>query len=961
VAVRRQSGLVVVALALVLLARPAALFSEDAALVETLAAAQTDADRAALMEARKAELTPDVPAALLDRAKPLLQKDPEAALRCLEAAQGVAARLGDKAVQAQALHSIGQIYSSRDDLDLAEQAYRTSLSLREELRDQAGMAETLGQLGVVLSKRGDYDGALVYYDKALPLAEATGNKVEVATTLNNIGNVHNGKGEHDLALQFFEKSAAVAESAGNKARLAIAYNNIGLVHQKRGDYLSALAFFEKSVAIKQELGNKLGVAITYQNIGELYRVQGNEALALSFFQKGLEIFVAADMKTGIALGLNNTGEVYRAKGDLDRALQFYDRALSQSQALKDKVGMAETLNNIGRVLEARGDYAAALGRYQESLALSEETGDRVRISQTLVNIAQVRVARSEAAEALPLVERAIAVSLESGNRETLWRARTTEGRALLALGQKEQAKGAFEAAISVIEGMRGQVAGGEAESERAFEEKVAPYAAMVELVASSGEAEIALGYAERAKARVLLDVLQSGRVAASRAMTAEERERESTLEKALGAFNTQLAGESARPKRDPARVAALEARLDAARLDHEAFQASLYGAHPELKVQRGQARSLDRGDLDVLVPDMRTALLEYVVTEKSTVLLVASRAAGAVVLESYSIPLGRAALGERVGRFRQQIASRDLAFGEEARKLYDLLLAEAAAQLGGKNRLIVVPDGPLWEMPFQALEPRLGHFLIETASVAYAPSLSVVREMAKVERPPGDRRTLVALGNPTLSPGAVERSHAVLMDSALDTLPEAERQVRALGRMYGSGQSAVYVGEAATEERAKASAGGYRVFHVATHGVLSDTSPMYSHLVLSQAAQGPEDGLLEAREILGMDLNADLAVLSACETGRGRIGAGEGVIGLTWAFFVAGCPRTVVSQWKVESASTTELMLAFHRYLKPRLETPGRRLGAAEALRQASLAVMHDARYRHPFYWAGFVLVGDGS
>src|SRR5262249_21662636 len=104
----------------------------------------------------------------------------------------------------------------------------------------------------------------------------------------------------------------------------------------------------------------------------------------------------------------------------------------------------------------------------------------------------------------------------------------------------------------------------------------------------------------------------------------------------------------------------------------------------------------------------------------------------------------------------------------------------------------------------------------------------------------------------------------------------------------------------------------------------------------------------------------DLVVLSACETARGRVGAGEGVIGLTWALFVAGCPRTVVSQWKVESASTTELMVEFHRQIKLRMQRVNASFGAAEALRTAALKLLRSERYRHPFYWAGFVVVGNG-
>jgi CHAT domain-containing protein len=136
---------------------------------------------------------------------------------------------------------------------------------------------------------------------------------------------------------------------------------------------------------------------------------------------------------------------------------------------------------------------------------------------------------------------------------------------------------------------------------------------------------------------------------------------------------------------------------------------------------------------------------------------------------------------------------------------------------------------------------------------------------------------------------------------------------------------------------------------------------MYSHLLLAQAGgEGEEDGLLEAWELMRLDLKADLAVLSACETARGRVGRGEGMIGLTWALFVAGVPRTVVSQWKVRSDSTAELMVEFHRRLQTRPAGAATRGGVAEALRGAALKVAGDRRYRHPFHWAGFVVVGDG-
>jgi CHAT domain-containing protein len=192
------------------------------------------------------------------------------------------------------------------------------------------------------------------------------------------------------------------------------------------------------------------------------------------------------------------------------------------------------------------------------------------------------------------------------------------------------------------------------------------------------------------------------------------------------------------------------------------------------------------------------------------------------------------------------------------------------------------------------------------------------------------------------------------MGDALLPLPEAEAQVRAIARLYDPGTTAVRVGGEARESWLKAEASHYRILHLATHGRLDDTSPLYSQLVLATPAAGEnDDGLLEAREILDLRLHADLAVLSACETGRGQAGAGEGLIGMSWAFFVAGCPATVASQWKVEAASTTRLMLAFHRELQAKHT-------AAEALRLAALAQLRHHE-RHPFYWAGFVAMGDAD
>ncbi|HYM01070.1 MAG TPA: CHAT domain-containing protein, partial [Blastocatellia bacterium] len=175
-----------------------------------------------------------------------------------------------------------------------------------------------------------------------------------------------------------------------------------------------------------------------------------------------------------------------------------------------------------------------------------------------------------------------------------------------------------------------------------------------------------------------------------------------------------------------------------------------------------------------------------------------------------------------------------------------------------------------------------------------------------------------------------------------------------IGRLYGPYRSKVYLGPAATETRLKAEAPNCRILHIASHGIIDNERPMYSEIVLSQAEESDDDGVLEAWEIANLDLKAEMVVLSACDTGGGRLAAGEGFIGLSWAFFVAGCPSTVVSQWSVDAESTSQLMVEFHRNLLAGL-------GKAQALRQAELKVMKNKRYEHPFYWAAFIVVGKSN
>ena len=845
----------------------------------------------------------------------------------------------------------------------------TALLQAEKELMTAELWKALKRLGKGHYDQSNYQQALTIHQLAKSIAEQISDKAGIAQSLNDIGAVQYSQGNYGLALEYFQRSLMLRKALGDRVNMASSLTNLGTVYVSQGNHRLAAEYYQKALVEFESLGHKLGIATVLQGVGNTYFYQGNYALAMENYEKALKCLEAVGHKVGVGILLNNIGNIHSKQRNYGLALDYHQKSLKLKEALSNKEGIAASLQNIGRIYQLQGRYDLALDYLQKSLTQYEAIGEKsAGEASTLGNIGVVYYLQGDYPRALEFAERAAVMAVQMDDRELLWDVRTDAGRAYRALNQPVQARRAFEDAIATIEEMRSQVAGGEQEQQRSFENKISPYHAMVELLVAQDKTSEALAYAERAKARVLLDVLQSGRSNITKAMTAQESENERRLRNELVSLNSQISREGQRPEPDQPRLADIRARLQNARLEYEAFQTSLYAVHPELRVQRGEARTITLEEAAGLLPEPESALLEYVVTEEKTYLFVLSKGKDInqrqVNLKVYALAIKQKELADLAATFRQQLARRDSNFRQAAIRLYDVLVKPALAELKTKQTLVIVPDGPLWELPFQALPDSSGRYLIEDHALSYAPSLAVLREMSQLRRKRADERapspTLLAMGNPTLGEQMVQRVKLVHRDEQLGPLPGAEKEVKAVAQLYGAAQSKVYIGAEAREDRLKAEAGRFSVLHLATHGILNDASPMYSQVVLAQSAEGAsEDGLLEAWEIMKLDLKADLVVLSACETGRGRVGVGEGIIGLSWALFVAGSPTAVVSQWKVESASTTRLMLEFHRNLQSKMEKS--QISKAKALQRAAVRMLRSADSRHPFYWAGFILVGDGG
>jgi CHAT domain-containing protein/uncharacterized protein HemY len=935
----------------------------------------------------------------------------------------------------KALHAAADREREKGDSAQAFEIYQLAKSIAEQIKDTAGMAAALEEIGLAYYDRGDYDTAMNTLKETLRLQEQLKDVREQAGALNQIGMVHRAKGEYPQAIESYQKAQTLNSTLGDRKVLIQTLVNLGIVYRAQGNYGAALQTYQQALKVQEVLGDKGPLARLFNGIGNVYWSQGNYTQAIEYFQKSLRLAEELKQARVVATLLNNLGEAYASAGDYETALVYYGKSLTLTEASKDKRQLASILSNMGNVERQRGATALALESYQKSLNLREELKDKAGIAEALERIALLRSERGNNAEALPLAERAASIAKEIGKRETFWQARATAGKVYRALKQVPEARGAFAEAIGVIEDLRRQVAGGEENRQRYFEDKVSPYYEMADLLVGENKLDEALRYAERAKARVLLDVLQGGRNDIIKRMTESEQARERKLKDEIVVLNVQVQRESARVQSDKSRLTNLQARLDEARLEYADFQTNLYAAHPDLRVQRGEARIATLMELGKLLPDTNTALLEYMVGADRTLLFVLTkpkkaveplskgnqqRVSGAPVkandhspgatpeVHVYPLNIGRGELMRRTERFRKTLANRDILFNEEAQQLYDLLLAPAAAELQTRQRLILAPDAALWDLPFQALRSPHNEYLIERYALSFVPSLSVlgemIRERERLLSQPANDTLFLAFGNPklaardeTITPGtsmssntaqpnstpANEAQPSVIQNNSLADLPEAERQVHAIAALYGARRSRVFTGAQANEEQFKREAGNFRILHLATHGVLDDASPLYSYVLLARSTDNVsgnntainsvnvsrdsgEDGLLEAWELMRLDLRAEMVVLSACETARGRVGQGEGMIGLSWALFVAGSPTTLASQWKVESASTTELMLNFYRHLSVNSAQGLPRRAAkpetkAEALRQAALLLLRSKTYAHPFYWAGFVIVGDGD
>jgi CHAT domain-containing protein/predicted negative regulator of RcsB-dependent stress response len=938
---------------------------------------------------------------------------------------------------ADTLRSIGEIYQETGQYQFARDAHQQALAESERIRDVRGQVLSLIAIGLVEIDLDQIDHSLAHTNEAFSLAKnldddqiqtqvmsnytlayvSRGDLAEAAKYADQAigrlgrlkddadiqgraflfaGYVKNDSGNLKDALDYYQRALAFFQKYGQAAWQSRALTAIGGLYVSMGEPQQALNYDEGALDIQKRLGNRRMQAVTFNNIGYAYREVGDFEHALDNYSNALGCYRELGHERGQAQTSVFVGSMHRLLGDFQRARESYEFSQTLSQKLNDKVLRALSLTNLGLLNAAEGDFREAIDNYSQALATYQRIGD-VRgqvITANALGDALVLTGKKESASrhllhALYLVEK-------TGDRELEVSTRYNLAQVHRSLGHLNEARTQIETSLEVIESLRLKLARFELRSSyfatvRQFYEFDADILMQLHRQnPTAGLDAMAFAVSERARARSLLESLKESevntRADAETALLEEERMVQQQLND-TSVRRARLLVNPGSPELDAVikeidqltmRYQDLEARIRS--------QSSRFAAVPPpqpLGLQESQ-RLLDPNSM----------LLEYMLGDQRSYLWVITSA------ESYSFELpprsqieslasdfrgflvaDQPIAGESYEQTQTRIADAAKHLLSHSIELGKVLLGPVAEKLGNK-RLLIVPDGRLQSIPFQALTTPdargLPRQLVETHEIIYEPSASALAmvEQANAQRKVGAGSVAVfanpvfevndpRVGSATASPGSQLKLPQLMKEALRDmsiqggripALPASREEADAIMSLvpWRSGLKIVDF-QASRLTIGQANLSQYRIVHFATHGFVDYQHPELSGLVLSMVDEkgNPQDGFLRMHDIYNLKLPVDLVVLSACNTGLGKEVKGEGLIGLTRGFMYAGARGVVASLWKVDDDATAELMKHFYAGMFQRNLTPG------SALRDAQLALRSQKRWQSPYYWAAFVIQGE--
>ena len=938
--------------------------------------------------------------------------DTKEALETSERALQLFQSLGDRAGEAEALIRIGIINYDIEDSSKALDYLNRAMEILRQVPDRKLEASALESLGNVHDALGEPRRAMEFLTRALALRRALGDKPGEASVLSNIGSVHQNLRELRAALENYMPALEFFRAAKDLQNEAITLNNIAVAWSDLGEIPKALEYYSQALSVRRAAGDRRGEGITLANIGSNYYRLGDNEQALAHYNEALELFKKLQDTVGEARVLERIAILHNNAGDGQKALETYNHLLELWRARKDRRSEGTVLFRIGSAHHAMKDYARAMDYLRQSLAIARAVEDSSDVAEVLQRMAVVYRSTGKLEESAEAYKQALEIySLSSKDREPM--ALYGSARTEILRGNLETARKQIELAIELAESLRGKFSSPAlrmsilADRKRHYETYIDVLMRLHEREPNREYDALALQIQELARARGLLDLLNEShadiRQGGDPVLLARERNLQAQInDKEF--FRMTVLRSSGREKQ----LADVEQELNGLLLQHRQTQAEIRAKSPQYAALT-QPKPLNLREIQTRVLDANTVLLEYALGDERSYLWVVSDSSRA----SFVLP-GREEIERGARRFYDQLSANPetpIAANranarpvptqaddrETAIALGKMLIGPAADRIG-KKRLLVVTDGALEYVPFGALHNPLGPAeasatnarstdayrpLIIDHEIVSLPSASVLSFLRNEAR--GRKRATKAVAvladpvfrrdDPRLTsskdvsrkvadPPSPDKSQAVAVtrsarDSGLGdfarlrfTRQEAE-SILSLVPAQSRLEALDFAASRATAQSPEL--GDYRILHFATHGLLNSKHPELSGLVLSLVDnQGKQvDGFLRFHEIYNLKLNADLAVLSACQTALGKEVRGEGLMGLTRGFMYAGAQRVAASLWMVEDRATAELMKRFYEGMLQR------GLPAAAALRAAQVSMLKEKRWAAPHFWAAFTLQGE--
>ncbi len=823
------------------------------------------------------------------------------ALTYLEQALAIRRQIRDRQGEAMLIGALGNIYYNLGQYQQAI-ALNQALTLFKQIGNRHGEVTALTNLGTVYNSVGQYQQAIDSYQASLALLNQPRDPHSEATLFNNLGLAYNNLGNYQEAIRYLEQAQQIQQQINDPNIETISLNNLGCVYDNLGEYQKAIDLYQRSLALAKQLGNRNGEATALNNLGTAYRNLGQYHKSIEFHQRALDILQQLGNQGFTAKALNNLGLSYNLLGQHDKAIDFYQRSLAIKEQVGDLNGAAVSLNNLGEVYGNQKQYVKAIAYYQKSLTITRQIGDRKLEATTLNNLGIWSQRLGISQNAIDFFQESLKIAANLGDRDSQAKTLNNLGFAFAQINQPSVAILFYKQSINIRESIRKDIKALRKEEQQSYINSIAySYRNLADILIQQDRVMEALQIIDLLKVQELEDYLK----------------------------NIKGSDRSAQGVRLLAPEQSLSNHLSTINLDNSQAINNQLG---------NQIQQIPRSEINRVpeylnqIPAGTVLIYPLILSDRLEIILFASN----TLPIHRTVPIKQAKLNQIVADFRVGLQDRSFQdYREPSRQLYQLLIKPIESELINTKTttILYAPDGILRYIPLAALHDGK-QWLAEKYRVSnlVAYSLSDFRTQSHIK--------------PNIFAGAFGGSSGEVRFGQT-ALPATIKEVQGITSLFPNsiGLFGNDFSRTTTEARFK----NYNILHFATHAYFSTGTPDNSFIIFGNGDK------IRLSELNTWQIpHVDLIVLSACQTGTGKLGSGVEILGFGYQVQKAGAKQAIASLWSVSDSGTQVLMAAFYRELQKD------NVSATEALNRAQIALINSKEYRHPFYWSAFFVTGNG-